>query len=58
VIGQQVVALLYAEGAGRNTGEAVEPVWTEQVEVLARHAVSRLESVTSQRTVEVLSNPI
>jgi hypothetical protein len=57
VLGQQVVALVYAEGPDRQAHETGEPVWTEQVEVLVRHAAARLENVTSQRTVEVLTNP-
>lgn len=57
VVGKQVVALVYAEGAERATGEPGEPVWTEQVEVLVRHASARLENVTSLRTVEVLTSP-
>jgi hypothetical protein len=57
VLGRQVVALVYAEGADRQAHETNEPVWTEQVEVLVRHAAARLENVTSQRTVEVLTNP-
>jgi hypothetical protein len=57
VLGQQVVALVYAEGADKQARESGEPVWTEQVEVLVRHAAARLENVTSQRTVEVLTNP-
>jgi hypothetical protein len=55
VVSKQVVALVYAEGSERAAGEPGEPVWTEQVEVLVRHASSRLENVTSMRTVEVLS---
>ncbi len=57
-IGQQVVAVLYAEGSDRQQQDSGEPVWTEQVEVLVRHAAARLESLTSQRTVEVLTNPL
>jgi hypothetical protein len=57
VLGQQVVALVYAEGAAKQAKESGDPVWTEQVEVLVRHAAARLENVTSQRTVEVLTNP-
>jgi GAF domain-containing protein len=57
VLGEQVVAVLYAEGADRQATESGEPVWTEQVEVLVRHAAAKLENVTSKRTVEVLSNP-
>jgi hypothetical protein len=57
VVDRQVVAVVYVEGPVRADGHAGEPVWAEQVEVLVRHASARLESVTSQRTVEVLSNP-
>ena len=57
VLGRQVVAVVYAEGADRQPKETGSPVWTEQVEVLVRHAAARLENVTSQRTVEVLTNP-
>lgn len=57
VVAQQVVAIVFAEGAARQPGEPGEPVWTEQVEVLVRHASARLENVTSLRTVEVLSGP-
>jgi hypothetical protein len=55
VVGKEVVAVVYAEGAERMPGEPGEPVWTEQVELLVRHASARLENVTSLRTVEVLS---
>ncbi len=55
VVNQQVVAIVYAEGADRQAGDTGEPVWTEQVEVVVRHASARLEGVTSLRTVEVLS---
>jgi hypothetical protein len=56
VLGKHVVAVVYAAGADRQSSEPGEPVWTEQVEVLVRHAAARLETVTSQRTVEVLTN--
>jgi GAF domain len=55
VVGGQVVALLYADGAERRTELGDAPVWAEQVEVLVRHAALRLENVTSRRTVEVLT---
>jgi hypothetical protein len=55
IVGQAVVALLYAEGLDVQGTDPGAPVWSEQVEVLVRHASARLESVTSQRTVEVLS---
>jgi len=58
VVAQHVVALVYAEGEDRQADQAGAPVWTEQVEVLVRHAASRLENVTSQRTVEVLTNSV
>lgn len=57
VVSSQVVALVYVEGGERRTDEPGAPVWTEHAEVLVRHASSRLESVTSSRTVEVLTNP-
>lgn len=57
VVGKQVVALVYAEGDERAPGEPGEPVWTEQLEVLVRHASARLENVTSLRTVAVLTSP-
>jgi hypothetical protein len=57
VVAEQVVAVLLAEGAARQPNEPGEPVWTEQVEVLVRHASARLENVTSLRTVEVLTGP-
>jgi hypothetical protein len=56
VVGQAVVALVYAEGPASAAHEPGAPVWSEQVEVLVRHASSRLESLTSQRTVEVLTH--
>jgi hypothetical protein len=56
VVGQAVVALVYAEGPANAAQEPGAPVWSEQVEVLVRHASSRLESLTSQRTVEVLTH--
>jgi hypothetical protein len=58
VVAQHVVALVYAEGEDRQADQVGAPVWTEQVEVLVRHAASRLENVTSQRTVEVLTGTV
>jgi len=57
-VGAAVVAMLYAEGPERPVGAAPTSasLWTEHVEVLVRHASSRLENVTSRRTVEVLSS--
>lgn len=59
-VGAAVVAVLYAEGPERPTGPGAQvsaaSLWSEHVEVLVRHASSRLENVTSRRTVEVLSS--
>jgi transcriptional regulator with GAF, ATPase, and Fis domain len=55
VVGENVVALLYADGLERNPDSTDAPVWTELVEVLVRHASLRLENVTTLRTVEVLT---
>lgn len=54
-VGGNVVALAYAEGVDRQTPSGAGSVWSEHVEVLVRHAASRLENVTSRRTVEVLT---
>jgi hypothetical protein len=58
-VGAVVVAVLYAEGPERQSAASpsgsAASLWTEHVEVLVRHASSRLENVTSRRTVEVLS---
>ena len=59
-VGAAVVAVLYAEGPERpsapGTHASAASLWTEHVEVLVRHASSRLENVTSRRTVEVLTS--
>jgi hypothetical protein len=55
VVEHAVVAIVYAEGPDRSSAEPGAPVWSDEVEVLIRHASARLEMVTSQRTVEVLS---
>jgi hypothetical protein len=59
-VGASVVAVLYAEGPERPSGAgapaSAASLWTEHVEVLVRHASSRLENVTSRRTVEVLTS--
>ena len=57
VVSREIVAVVYVEGPDLSGSEAGEPVWTEQVEVLVSHASARLESVTSRRTVEVLTGP-
>lgn len=56
-VGGEVVAVLYADDVDRSTEQEDAPVWTEEVELLARHAALRLENVTSVRTVEVLTHP-
>lgn len=59
VVAGVVVAMLYAEGPERQSAsgpQAAVSLWTEHVEVLVRHASSRLENVTSRRTVEVLTS--
>lgn len=55
-VGGNVVALVFADGPDRHTSSDAA-AWTESVEVLVRHAASRLENVTSIRTVEVLTKP-
>jgi hypothetical protein len=57
LLGAQVAAVLYADGPDRPADQPGAAVWTEQVEVLVRHASARLESVTSQRAVEALAGP-
>lgn len=54
-IGGEVVAVLYADDMFRSVEQEDAPLWTEEVELLARHAALRLENVTSVRTVEVLA---
>jgi len=54
-IGGEVVAVLYADDMFRSVEQEDAPLWTEEVELLARHAALRLENVTSVRTVEVLT---
>jgi hypothetical protein len=58
VVAGSVVAMMYAEGPERQSGHGGQAasLWTEHVEVLVRHASSRLENVTSRRTVEVLTS--
>ena len=55
-VGGDVVAVLYADDVGRTQEQEDAPVWTEEVELLARHAAVRLENVTSFRTVEVMAH--
>jgi len=58
VVGDQVVAVLYAEGVERGADPEKRgdlAVWTDEVELMARHARARLENVTSERTVTALT---
>ena len=54
-VGGEVVAVLYADDMSRSVEHEDAPLWTEELELLARHAAIRLENVTSARTVEVLA---
>jgi hypothetical protein len=58
VVARDVVAVLYANGEDPRSPQEKTPVWTEELELLVRHAAARLESVTSERTVEVLTRPV
>jgi hypothetical protein len=55
IVGNEVVAVLYADDVGRREEQEDAPIWTEEVDLLVRHAALRLENVTSVRTVEVLT---
>jgi hypothetical protein len=60
VVGDQVVAVLYADGVEHRAGpetDASHATWTDEAELIARHARARLESVTSERTVMALTGP-
>jgi len=57
-VGGEVVAVLYAEGAERRSEQDEAGVWAEEVELLVRHAASRLENVTSERTVAALTRTV
>jgi transcriptional regulator with GAF, ATPase, and Fis domain len=54
-VGGDVVAVLYADDVARAVEQEDAPLWTEEVQLLARHAALALENVTSVRTVEVLA---
>ena len=54
-VGGDVVAVLYADDVARAMEQEDAPLWTEELQLLARHAALRLENVTSVRTVEVLT---
>jgi len=58
VLGEQVVAVLYADGAEQGAApntQAGHAAWADEVELMARHARARLENVTSERTVTALT---
>jgi hypothetical protein len=57
VVGTEAVGLLYADDVDRLAEQEDAPIWTEEVELLVRHASLRLENVTSVRTVEALTQP-
>ena len=54
-VGGRVVAVVFAEGPDRSSAAGAASAWSEHVEILVRHASSRLENITSRRTVEVLT---
>jgi hypothetical protein len=55
VVGGEVVAVLYADGAERESESADRAPWADEMELIARHARGRLENVTSERTVTALT---
>jgi hypothetical protein len=54
-VGGDVVAVLYADDVTHAVEQEEAPLWTEEVQLMARHAELRLENLTSVRTVEVLA---
>jgi hypothetical protein len=56
-VGGDVVALLYADDVDRVPVREDAPIWTEELELMVRHASVRLEKVTSARVVEVAAHP-
>lgn len=55
LIGGEAVAVLYADDVSKTVEGDGIALWTEEVQLLARHAALRLENVTSVRAVEVLA---
>ena len=53
IVGGDVVAVLYADDVGAKDEQEDAPVWTEEIDLLVRHAAIRLENLTSVRTAEV-----
>jgi hypothetical protein len=56
VVGGEVVAVLYADDVGREEEHVDSPIWTEEIDLLVRHAALRLENITSIRTAEALGS--
>lgn len=56
IVGGEVVAVLYADDVGHLEQQEDAPVWTEEVDLLVRHASLRLENLTSVRTQEVFGS--
>jgi hypothetical protein len=56
VVGGDVVAVLYADDVGREEEQVDSPIWTEEIDLLVRHAALRLENLTSSRTAEALGS--
>ncbi|MEI6246027.1 MAG: hypothetical protein WCQ64_13410, partial [Acidobacteriota bacterium] len=56
IVGGDVVAVLYADDVGAPPEQEDAPVWTEEIDLLVRHAAIRLENLTSVRTTEVMGS--
>lgn len=56
IVGGEVVAVLYADDVGAKQVREDAPVWTEEIDLLVRHAAIRLENLTSLRTTEALGS--
>lgn len=56
IVGGDVVAVLYADDVGREEEQVDSPIWTEEIDLLVRHAALRLENLTSARTAEALGS--
>lgn len=56
IVGGDVVAVLYADDIGRKEEQVDSPIWTEEIDLLVRHAALRLENLTSIRTAEALGS--
>lgn len=56
VVGGDVVAVLYADDVGHDEVREDAPVWTEELDLLVRHAAVRLENLTTARTNEAFGS--